>query len=199
VIRAAGARTSPGQDLGAPMRKLVLMAPLSLGQVQVYTGDGKGKTTAALGLALRAAGAGLRVFFGQFCKGREVAEHAGLALLDGRVTIRHTGRCSFITGPPTPEDLAAAQAMLAELRAAVAGGDYDLVIADELNVALDLQLVSLAQLRDLLDARPPTVELVITGRNAPAELLARADLVTEMRAVKHPYDTGLPARPGIEF
>jgi cob(I)alamin adenosyltransferase len=175
------------------------MSQLTNGQVQVYTGDGKGKTTAALGLALRAAGAGLRVFFSQFCKGREVAEHAGLALLGERVTVRHTGSCSFITGAPTAADRDAAQAMLAELRDALQGGAYDVVIADELNVALDLGLVSLAQLDELLDARPAAVELVITGRNAPPELVQRADLVTEMLALKHPYDEGLAARRGIEY
>jgi len=175
------------------------MSELKIGQVQVYTGDGKGKTTAALGLALRAAGAGLRVLFGQFCKGRDVAEHAGLARLGDRVTARHTGSCSFITGAPTAADVAAAQAMLAELRTALQSGAYDVVVADELNVALDLNLVALAQVHDLLDARPPQVELVLTGRHAPPEIIARADLVTEMLALKHPYDEGLEARRGIEY
>jgi cob(I)alamin adenosyltransferase len=175
------------------------MNQLKTGQVQVYTGDGEGKTTAALGLALRAAGAGLRVFFGQFCKGREVSEHAGLALLGDRVTVRHTGACTFIQGPPSASDLAAAREMLAALMAALQSGEYDVVIADELNVALDLGLVTLAELDDLLAARPDSVELVITGRNAPPELMQRADLVTEMLALKHPYDTGLPARRGIEY
>ncbi len=175
------------------------MGELKTGQVQVYTGDGKGKTTAALGLALRAAGAGLRVFFGQFCKGREVAEHAGLALLGDRVTIRHTGSRAFITGPPTADDVAAARDMLAELRDALEGGEYDVVVADELSVALDLGLVTLDQVHELLDARPPQVELVITGRNAPPELIQRADLVTEMLPLKHPYDEGLQARRGIEY
>jgi cob(I)alamin adenosyltransferase len=175
------------------------MSQLKVGQVQVYTGDGKGKTTAALGLALRAAGAGLRVFFGQFCRGRDVSEHLGLALLEGRVTVRHTGACTFIQGPPSESDVAAARDMLAELQAALRSGDYDVVIADELNVALDLGLVTLTQLDELLDGRPEPVELVITGRNAPPELMRRANLVTEMLALKHPYDSGLPARRGIEF
>jgi len=175
------------------------MTQPKIGQVQVYTGDGKGKTTAALGLALRAYGAGRRVFVGQFCKGREVAEHAVLASLGERVTIRHTGSCAFITDEPTAEDIAAAQMMLAELMEALRSGAYDVVIADELNVALDLGLVSLADVHALLDARPGQVELVITGRNAAPEIVARADLVTEMLAVKHPYDTGLQARRGIEY
>lgn len=169
------------------------------GQVQVYTGDGKGKTTAALGLALRAAGAGLRVFFGQFCKGREVAEHTGLALLGDRVVVRHTGSCSFITGAPSEDDRAAAQAMLAELTTALQSGEFEVVIADEFNVALDLGLVTLAQATALLQVRPPAVELILTGRNAPPEIMQQADLVTEMLALKHPYDEGLPARRGIEY
>jgi len=175
------------------------MSPLQIGQLQVYTGEGKGKTTAALGLALRAAGAGLRVFFGQFCKGREVAEHAGLALLGDCVTVSHTGSCAFITGEPSEADYAAAEAMLAELSAAMQSGDYDVVIADEFNVALDLGLITLPQAQTLLDARPATVELVLTGRNAAPEVVQRADLVTEMLALKHPYDEGLKARRGIEY
>jgi len=175
------------------------MSRLPMGIVQIYTGDGKGKTTAALGLAVRAVGAGLRVFIGQFCKGRETAEHRGLALMGERITVRHSGRCSFITGPPTAEDKAAAQNMLQLLREALQSGAYDLVIADELNVAIDLGLISLAEAQELLALRPAHVELVITGRNAPAELLQRAELVTEMLAIKHPYAQGLKARPGIEF
>ena len=175
------------------------MSKLKLGQVQIYTGDGKGKTTAALGLALRAAGAGLRVFFGQFCKGRSVSEHAGLARLGNLVTVRHSGSCVFIQGQPAEADMAAAREMLAELQAALHSGEYEVVIADELNVALDLGLVTMDQVNGLLDARPEQVELVITGRNAPAELIRRADLVTEMLALKHPYDEGLKARKGIEF
>jgi cob(I)alamin adenosyltransferase len=175
------------------------MAQLKTGQVQVYTGDGKGKTTAALGLALRAAGAGLRVFFGQFCKGRNVSEHAGLQRFEDLITLRQSGACNFIQGKPSAADIGAAQEMLAELRVALSSGRFEVVIADELNVALDLDLISLSQVLDLLAARPANVELVLTGRHAPPELMARADLVTEMLALKHPYDEGLDGREGIEY
>lgn len=172
---------------------------LERGQVQVYTGDGKGKTTAALGLTVRAAGAGLRVFFGQFCKGRSVGEHEGLRRLGEQVTVSNTGALSFITGEPTTADRAAAAEMLRQLREALEGGEYDVVVADELNVAVDLGLVSEGELLGLLDLRPPQVELVITGRNALPELMSRADLVTEMLALKHPYQEGLDGRKGIEY
>lgn len=175
------------------------MAGLERGQVQVYTGDGKGKTTAAIGLAVRAAGAGLRVFFGQFCKGQTVGEHEGLRRLGEQVTVRNTGACSFITGEPTAADRAAAAEMLRQLQEALRSGEYDVVVADELNVAVDLGLVSGEELLALLDLRPPQVELVITGRNATPELMSRADLVTEMLAIKHPYQEGLQARQGIEY
>jgi cob(I)alamin adenosyltransferase len=175
------------------------MAKLKTGQVQVYTGEGKGKTTAAVGLAVRAAGAGLRVFFGQFCKGRSVSEHEGLRRFEDAITIRQSGACTFITEGPSPEDIAAAHEMLGELRAALETGDYEVVIADELNVALELGLVSLPEVLALLTVRPADVELVITGRHAPPELMARADLVTEMLAIKHPYAQGLQGRKGIEY
>lgn len=169
------------------------------GCVQVYTGDGKGKTTAALGLALRAAGAGLRVFFGQFCKGRDVSEHAALERFADLITVSHAGSCGFVTGEPSEEDCAAARQMLAAVREAMLSGQYDVVIADELNVALDLGLVKLVEVLALLKDRPLQVELVLTGRKAHPAVRKLADLVTEMRAVKHPYQAGVKAREGIEY
>ncbi|MEN6549633.1 MAG: cob(I)yrinic acid a,c-diamide adenosyltransferase [Armatimonadia bacterium] len=169
------------------------------GIVQVYTGDGKGKTTAALGLAVRAAGAGLHVFFGQFCKGRPSSEHVALERFADLITVRHCGGHGFITGEPSEEDRAAAAEMLQAVREAMLSGDYDIVVADELNVAVDLGLVKLTEVLDLLDDRPLPVELVLTGRNAHPALRKRAELVTEMRAIKHPYEEGLPARKGIEY
>jgi cob(I)alamin adenosyltransferase len=168
------------------------------GYVQVYTGDGKGKTTAALGLAMRAAGAGLRVYFTQFCKGQDAAEHEALKRLP-EITWGHSGSKSFILGSPTTEDLARASENLAALRQALVCGEYRVVIADELNVAVDLGLISLADALALLENRPEHVELVLTGRNAPPEIVQRADLVTEMLAVKHPYQEGVRARRGIEY
>lgn len=169
------------------------------GIVQVYTGDGKGKTTAALGLAVRAAGAGLRVFFGQFCKGQPTSEYVALERLADLITVRHCGGCGFITGEPSDEDRDAAAEMLQAAREAIFSGDYDIVVMDEVNVAVALGLLQLTAVLDLLDERPAAVELILTGRDAHPALRKRADLVTEMRAIKHPYQEGLPARKGIEY
>ena len=168
------------------------------GFVQVYTGDGKGKTTAALGLALRAAGAGLRVYFGQFIKNADYSEIKALARFADCITVRQFGRGCFLLTEPAPEDRAAARRALEGLSEALTSGDYDLVIADEANVAVTLGLIEANDLVSLIDLRPEQVELVLTGRGAPAAVLARADLVTEMHCVRHYYDRGVAARVGIE-
>ena len=168
------------------------------GFVQVYTGDGKGKTTAALGLALRAAGAGLRVYFGQFIKQGAYSELAGLARFADCITVAQFGLGRFVGREPAAEDREAAGQGLRELRRALVSGAFDLVIADEANVAARRGLIDEADLLALIDTRPPRVELVLTGRGAPAAVVARADLVTEMRAVRHYYDRGVGARVGIE-
>ena len=168
------------------------------GFVQVYTGDGKGKTTAALGLALRAAGAGLRVYFGQFIKNADYSEIKALARFADCITVRQFGRGCFLLTEPAPEDRAAARRALDAIGLALVSGDYDLVIADEANVAVALGLIEPDDLVALIDQRPEQVELVLTGRGAPDAVLARADLVTEMRCVRHYYDRGVLARKGIE-
>ena len=168
------------------------------GFVQVYTGDGKGKTTAALGLALRAAGAGLRVYFGQFIKNADYSEIKALARFADCITVRQFGRGCFLLTEPAPEDRAAARRALDAIGLALVSGDYDLVIADEANVAVALGLIEANDLVSLIDLRPEQVELVLTGRGAPDAVLARADLVTEMRCVRHYYDRGVLARQGIE-
>ena len=168
------------------------------GFVQVYTGDGKGKTTAALGLALRAAGAGLRVYFGQFIKNADYSEIKALARFADCITVRQFGRGCFLLTEPAPEDRAAARRALDGIGLALTSGDYDLVIADEANVAVALGLIEANDLVSLIDLRPEQVELVLTGRGAPDAVLARADLVTEMRCVRHYYDRGVLARQGIE-
>ena len=168
------------------------------GFVQVYTGDGKGKTTAALGLALRAAGAGLRVYFGQFIKNADYSEIKALARFADCITVRQFGRGCFLLTEPAPEDRAAARRALDAIGLALVSGDYDLVIADEANVAVALGLIEPDDLVALIDQRPEQVELVLTGRGALDAVLARADLVTEMRCVRHYYDRGVLARQGIE-
>ena len=168
------------------------------GYVQVYTGDGKGKTTAALGLTLRAVGAGLRVYLGQFLKNGDYSEIKSLQLFSELVTVEQFGMGRFVRGKPSAEDLTAAEKGLDRIRAALTGGQYDLVIAEEANVAVACGLFSEKQLCDLIEARPDTVELVITGRSAPAGVLERADLVTEMKMIKHYFQEGVAARIGIE-
>jgi len=168
------------------------------GYLQIYTGDGKGKTTAALGLVLRAAGAGLRVYFGQFIKQGDFSEILALRERFSEVTVAQFGLGRFIPGKPSPEDIRAAQEGLAALRSAMLGGDYDLVVADEAGPAVKAGLIAEQDLLDLIDARPDSVELVLTGRNVPPAVLDKADLVTEMKAVRHYLDAGVKARKGIE-
>lgn len=168
------------------------------GCVHAYTGDGKGKTTAALGLALRAAGAGWNVFIGQFAKGSRCSELTALERFSDRVAVRQFGRACFIGRQPERADVDTAQLGLAECREVALSGDYRLVVLDEINVAVALGLIPLDDLLNLIDVRPDPVELVITGRWAHRNVIDRADLVTEMQEVKHYYHQGVLARTGIE-
>jgi len=173
---------------------------LERGIVQVYTGNGKGKTTAALGLALRAAGQGLRVHIVQFMKGWPYYGELGALQHQPNITLVQFGRAGFVNRQnPDPEDVQRAQEALRHSLDVLHDGQYDVVILDEINVALDFHLVSLEQVLGLFEARPPHVELVLTGRNAHPQVIARADLVTEMVEVKHPYSTGVQGRKGIEY
>ncbi len=169
------------------------------GYVQVYTGDGKGKSTAAFGLALRAAGAGLKVFIAQFLKKGGYSEIIALERFSDLVTVRQYGGGAFIREKPDDNDRRSAQIGLDEAGEALVSGEYQVVILDEANVLTHLQVVPVERLLALIDARPEGVELVITGRNADSRLLDRADLVTEMRNVKHYHGEGVAARKGIEL
>jgi len=175
------------------------VSPLNEGFVQVYTGDGKGKTTAALGLVLRALGQGLRPAVLQFMKSDPSwGEIVGLRKLG--VPVRQCGLDHWVLkGEASEEDLAAAAAGFDEAKGLVESGDYDLVVLDELVTAVFFELVPLERVLALVALKPAAVELVITGRRAPDELIAAADLATEMRPLKHYYDAGVKARPGIEF
>ena len=168
------------------------------GYVQVYTGDGKGKTTAALGLALRAAGAGMRVFIAQFAKGMRSSELASLARLAPLVEARQYGTGRFITDVPSPGDTAAAREGLAAARVAIESGAWDMIILDEANIATWFGLFSVEELLALIDLAGGRMEIVITGRRADPRVIERADLVTEMREVRHYHARGVPARTGIE-
>jgi cob(I)alamin adenosyltransferase len=173
---------------------------LSPGLVQVYTGNGKGKTTASLGLALRAVGHGFRVCILQFMKGSTVyGELESARRLAPELTIEQVGRDTFVSrSHPDPEDLEMARKGFEKARDAVFSGDFDLVILDEINCAVDFGLVPLADLKDLIRFKPAHTELVLTGRGAHPEIVELADLVTEMREVKHYFNSGQHARKGIE-
>jgi cob(I)alamin adenosyltransferase len=175
------------------------VSALGEGYVQVYTGDGKGKTTASLGLVLRAVGKGLRPIVLQFMKA-DPSWGEIVALERLGVPVRQCGLDHWvIKGEATDEDLAAAKAGFDQARGLVMSADYDLVVLDELVTALFFELVPLDAVLALVEGKPAAVELVMTGRHAPDELVAAADLVTEMRPLKHYYDAGVPARSGIEF
>lgn len=172
-----------------------------IGLVQVYTGNGKGKSTAAFGLALRAAGAGMRVVIIQFMKkGEWYGEIASFQLLPN-ISIHSYGGGKFLKKgvPPDVENLALAAAAMAKAREAMADENVDMLILDELNNAVYFDLVSEEDALRLIDERPARQELVITGRNATPAIIDAADLVTEMREIKHPYQQGVQARKGIEY
>jgi cob(I)alamin adenosyltransferase len=173
---------------------------LDRGLVEVYTGDGKGKTTAAVGLGLRAAGHGFRVAMIQFMKGDpEYGELKALAAVPG-FTWRQCGLPTFVKWrEPSPVDLRMAEEGLAEASKLLDAGDADVVILDEILCAVDYGLFGVDRVLALIDRKPPHVELVLTGRGAPAEVIARADLVSEVREVKHPFTGGVAARKGIEY
>ena len=170
------------------------------GTVQVYTGDGKGKTTAALGLAMRAVGHGLSVYMLQFMKGSSnYGELASAEKLPG-FTIEQSGRDEFVDRKnPAQVDIDFAARGLEKVRAAVMSGEYDIVILDEANVALDFGLIDLKEILSLIESRPAHVELVLTGRSAHPDVVRAADLVSEVLNIRHHYDTGVEAREGIEF
>jgi len=172
---------------------------LSRGLVQVYTGNGKGKTTAALGLALRAVGRGLRVYIMQFMKGQSYSELVSLRRLAPELTCEQVGRDCFIRkGEVDPVDVQMAQEALSRAKDLVTSGDYDLVILDEFNCAVDFELLAVADALELIRSKALQTELVMTGRNARPEVIELADLVTEMREVKHYFNAGQAARAGIE-
>jgi cob(I)alamin adenosyltransferase len=168
------------------------------GYVQVYTGNGKGKTTAAMGLALRAAGAGLTVYIAQFLKKGDFSEMKALRKFSESITVEQFGQGRFIRGEPAPSDVAAAETGLGKVKAAMASGRFDVMVLDEANGAVEVGLFPISALIALIDEKPDALELVITGRSAHEDIIRRADLVTEMRAIKHYFDDGVAARVGIE-
>jgi len=168
------------------------------GYVQIYTGNGKGKTTAALGLALRAAGSRMKVFIAQFIKADEYSEIQALKKLSDFITIRQFGHSFFINRDPDKKDIQFAQKGLKEVKKAIGSGFYQVIIMDEATIATHYNLFSVDDLIDLINTKPDDVELIITGRMADPRILEAADLVTEMVEIKHYYHAGVKARLGIE-
>ena len=166
--------------------------------IQVYTGNGKGKTTAALGLCLRAAGAGKAVFLGQFLKGRSCSELFPLKKIKG-IHIEQFGRARFVRGKPSAADIKSAEKGFLRIKEAILGKRFAVVIMDEINMVLHLGMVELDALLLMLSEAPEEIEIILTGRNAPRRLINQADLVSEVREVKHYFRKGIKARKGIEF
>lgn len=172
---------------------------LKRGYVQVYTGAGKGKTTAALGLLLRAVGAGLRVYCGQFIKHGNFSEIRAIRERFPEVMLEQYGAGCFVRGRPTAEAIRLARVGLKRLQSVLEDGCHDVVIADEANCAVACGLLKVDDLVGLIDARPLNVELVLTGRDADPAVIALADLVTEMREIRHYHRKRVKARLGIEM
>ncbi len=170
------------------------------GYVQVYTGNSKGKTTAAMGLAFRAAGRGFKTYIGQFMKGQEYGELRAAEMMKPYITIEQYGKDTFIhvKNPPNPEDVKMAQDGLDKCRKAMLSGEYNIVIFDEINVAHFYNLISVDEMLKIIEDKPDRVEIVFTGRYAPEEVINAANLVTEMKEIKHYYNEGVNARDGIE-
>ena len=178
------------------------MKPKTIGKgyIQVYTGNGKGKTTASLGLTVRAAGHGLRSVIIQFMKGWiDYGELRGVEMLSPFVELHQAGRDTFVNREnPDPEDIRLAREGWELAKTTILERKADIVVLDEINCALDFGLLPVSEVLDLLRRKPDGMEIVLTGRGAPEEIIAVADLVTEMKEIKHYYDKGLDARIGIE-
>lgn len=168
------------------------------GYVQVYTGDGKGKTTAAIGLSVRAAGAGLKVYIAQFIKMGDYSEIKALKKFSGSITVEQFGLGRFIKGKPSKEDIRAARTGIEKVKSLMASDDYDIIILEEANVAAKCGLISVNDILEIISLKPENTELVITGRGAATEVIEKADLVTEMKEIKHYFSKGVAARTGIE-
>jgi cob(I)alamin adenosyltransferase len=175
-------------------------SPIGKGCIQVYTGNGKGKTTAALGLAFRAMGSGLRTYIGQFMKGRKYSELNTAKTMSDFITIEQYGKLDFTytKDQPDPENVEMAENGMTKAKKAMLSGKYDIIVLDEINTAHFFHLITINEMLDFIKAKPDGVELVFTGRYAPQELIDIADLVTEMVEVKHYYKKGTISRKGIE-
>lgn len=170
------------------------------GLVIVITGDGKGKTTAAFGQALRAAGQGYKVFIIQFMKGRKYGEYKAVKKYLPGITVNLSGLDSFVMRDnPAKIDIELARKGLEKAKRAIQSGKYDMVVLDEINVALDFNLIDINEVIELIKNRPPDLDLILTGRYAPKKIISLADTVSEVREVRHHYNAGIKDRAGMEY
>jgi len=169
------------------------------GYIQVYTGSGKGKTTAALGLALRAAGAGLNVFIAQFIKKRRCSEHTALERFKDLITVKQYGTGFLKAETPTRIEIDSAGNGLEEVKKLIRSKKYNVIILDEINVAIHKKLLDVENVLEMLDSKPRGIELILTGRNADKKIIEKADLVVEIKEIKHYISKGVKARIGIEM
>ncbi|MBN1473156.1 MAG: cob(I)yrinic acid a,c-diamide adenosyltransferase [Syntrophaceae bacterium] len=184
----------------APKKPKIIFPKTDRGLVMVITGNGKGKTTAAFGQALRSIGQGYNVFIVQFMKGRKYGEFIAAQKYLPNLTIRRSGLDSFVMRDnPAPIDIEMARKGLAAAQKAIKSGKYDMVILDEANVALDFKLIDLSDVIDLVKNKPASLDIILTGRYAPPEILALADTVSEVQEIKHHYNAGIKDRAGIEY
>ncbi|MFA7228831.1 MAG: cob(I)yrinic acid a,c-diamide adenosyltransferase [Melioribacteraceae bacterium] len=176
------------------------MKNLAKGYIQIYTGDGKGKSTAAIGQAVRAAGAGLKSYIIQFMKDYPYSESDSLKLLSRWITVEKVGSDDYVfrKGAPPESEIEKAINALKSAELKMLGGEYDLIILDEVCVAIYFGLFKVEDVIPLLDLKPANVELILTGRYCPEILIEKADLVTEMKEVKHYYQNGILSRKGID-
>jgi cob(I)alamin adenosyltransferase len=177
-----------------------ISAKAAKGLIIVITGNGKGKTTSAFGQALRAIGQGYKVFILQFMKGREYGEFIAAEKYLPNLTIRKSGLDSFVMrGKPAAIDIELAQKGLDTARKAIMSGKYDMVILDEINVALDFKLIKLKEVLEMIKSKPPVLNLILTGRYAAKEIIKIANTVSEVQEIKHHYNAGIKDRAGIEY
>lgn len=168
------------------------------GFVYVYTGNGKGKTTSALGLSIKEAGMGNKVYIAQFMKGQLYSEIRTLQCLTDLITVEQYGLSRFIGKTPSAEDIHIAQKGIEMVKSVILSGRFDMVVLDEANTAIKCHLIEEQAILDLMEIKPPALKLVITGRGATEKIIEKADHVFEMKAIKHYYEQGVPARVGIE-
>jgi cob(I)alamin adenosyltransferase len=171
---------------------------MNKGYTQIYTGNGKGKTTAAFGLALRASAYGKKIFIGQFVKGQKYGELDSIKKFSETITLKQFGRDCFIENDPEPEDVSMAREGWDLVNIILEKNSVDILILDEIAIAIYYKLISVKEVSDFIKRKPSDMELILTGRYMPEELFKLADLVTEMKEIKHYYKDGVPARKGIE-